>query len=227
MFTYPKQQPYLIQMPPKTNRRVSSVSANNSMFRMINGEPTQTPTHLPPQTPRQPPVQPKEIGVLTGQPNPAVNGVKPMKWGEPTWFLFHTLAEKVKEEEFSQFRMELLKTIYLICSALPCPECAKHASDYMNGINFNTIITKEDLKLMLFTFHNTVNARKNFPMFSMEELNSKYASSNTVKIIQNFMINFSPLRNKTYTLDVSKHYRQMVSTQLVGWFNDNIQKFHI
>lgn len=229
IFTRPQQHEYLIQMPPKSNRRTSSLGTNvgsigsYSMFRSVTqSEPISNNIVSEQKRFYQSPEKLKEI-LSTKEEQP--KQVKAMKWGEPTWFLFHTLAEKVKEEHFSNFRGELLKTIYLICSALPCPDCAKHASDYMNGINFNAIRTKEDLKLMLYTFHNTVNKRKNFPIFPREELDAKYSVMNTVKIIQNFMINYSPLRNKTYSLDVNKHYRQVVSNQLVGWFNENMNKF--
>ena len=48
--------------------------------------------------------------------NTVANEVQPkkMKWGEPTWVLFHCLAEKVKEEYFFQIREELLSTIYYL-----------------------------------------------------------------------------------------------------------------
>ncbi len=239
MFTRPQQQPYLIQMPPRSNRRLSNVSSNNvigtySMFKPMNAEQPNRekmsgfvyPTY--PQSVNQHVnakiANDKEINILTGN-NQENKGVKPMKWGEPTWFLFHTLAEKVKEEEFSKFRVELLKTIYLICTALPCPECAKHASDYMNSINFDGIRTKEDLKLMLYTFHNVVNGRKKFELFKREDLDEKYKKTNTVKIIQNFMMSFSPAKNRTLSIDVNKHYRQVITNQLVDWFNKNITKF--
>ena len=48
---------------------------------------------------------------------------KPMRWGEPTWFLLHTLSVKIKEEHFSQIKDELLSIINNICSNLPCPDC--------------------------------------------------------------------------------------------------------
>ena len=86
--------------------------------------------------------------------------VKEMLWGEPTWFLFHTLAEKIKEEEFLNLRFELLGYIKKICGNLPCPTCAQHATKYLNGVNFNTIQTKKDLQFMLFSFHNDINKKK-------------------------------------------------------------------
>jgi hypothetical protein len=65
--------------------------------------------------------------------------VKKVKWGEPTWFLFHTLSVKIKESHFNMIRAQLLNNIYAICVNLPCPDCANHAKTYLDGINFNTI----------------------------------------------------------------------------------------
>ena len=63
--------------------------------------------------------------------------VKEMLWGEPTWFLFHTLAEKTKDNYFPTIKNELFSFIKKICNNLPCPECAQHASRYVNGVNFD------------------------------------------------------------------------------------------
>ena len=82
-----------------------------------------------------------------------------VKWGEPTWFLLHTLSVKIKDSEFGRVRQDLLNKIYAICTNLPCPTCSQHAKTYLDGINFNSIQTKEDLIKMLFVFHNSVNQR--------------------------------------------------------------------
>jgi hypothetical protein len=108
---------------------------------------------------------------------------KKMKWGEPTWFLFHTLAEKIKPEYFTAIKKELLNVIYSICANLPCPTCATHAISYMKEVNFDAISTKDHLRIMLFRFHNEVNVRKNVPEFPYEKLAEKYSSANTVNII--------------------------------------------
>jgi hypothetical protein len=151
---------------------------------------------------------------------------KKMKWGEPTWFLFHTLAEKVKEEKFQNIRIELLNTIRTICSNLPCPDCANHASEYMKKINFASIRTKQDLKLMLFQFHNVVNQRKNFPLFSINDLDSKYANANTMIIIQNFMFYFQD-KNHSIRMISNDIFRARISEQLKTWFNNNIHNFNL
>ena len=108
---------------------------------------------------------------------------KPMKWGEPTWFLFHTLAEKIKPEYYAELQKELLNLIYTICSNLPCPNCAKHATQYLNAVNFNTLTTKESLQLLLHRFHNEVNLRKGFAEFPLEQLKPKYSAAKDRKSV--------------------------------------------
>lgn len=151
---------------------------------------------------------------------------KPMKWGEPTWFLFHTLAEKIKPEYYSEIQKELLNIIYTICSNLPCPNCAKHATDYLNAMNFNTLTTKDSLRIMLYNFHNAVNRRKGFPEFPYEELSKKYSTANTVNIIYNFMPHFED-KVGSIRLIADNLHRSRVALQLRAWFNKNIGAFDL
>lgn len=148
---------------------------------------------------------------------------KKIKWGEPFWFLFHVLAEKVKESEFPRLRAGLLNLVMTICSNLPCPECTGHATRYLNGINFNTIRTKEDFKMMLYVFHNSVNARKQYPMYPIEKLD-KYTHGNVIPIIENFMRHF--LQNhKSFHLLADDMHRRQISGSVRKWFQDNIGAF--
>lgn len=149
---------------------------------------------------------------------------KKMKWGEPTWFLFHTLAEKVKEESFFKIRVELLNTIYTICANLPCPDCAEHASSYMNGINFKTIQTKDQLKQMLYSFHNTINAKKGFSQFPLNQLDMKYSNMDLIKIIYNFMPYFQD-KSKSIRMIANDFHRSRIAEELKKWFNTNIKYF--
>ena len=152
------------------------------------------------------------------------NKPKKMKWGEPTWYLFHALAEKVKEEQFQSVRGELLNTIYVICKNLPCPMCASHATQYMNAINFNTIKTKNDLIDLLWNFHNEVNQKKNFPIFPHEQLAEKYSRANLINIIQLFMYHFKD-KHASLRMIADDMYRQQISTKMQEWFRQNIQSF--
>jgi len=155
---------------------------------------------------------------------PVVLSVKKMRWGEPTWFLFHTLAHKLNDESFDLKKMDLLNVISSICSNLPCPDCANHASEYMKNINFYAIKTKQDLKNMLFQFHNVVNQRKGLTLFPIDDLDPKYSTANTKTIIQNFMYFF---QDKHYSIRMIANdmYRAKIIVKLKGWFNDNIQYF--
>ena len=147
-------------------------------------------------------------------------------WGAPTWYLFHTIAEKVREDTFPVIRKELLNIILTICINLPCPECATHATRYLNSINFDTIVTKQDLKDMLFRFHNSVNTKKNFPLFSQSELNSKYELANTVAIIQNFFQAYDKSSSSS-KLSVNFLYRSTSITNIRAWFTSNMVHFNI
>ena len=147
-----------------------------------------------------------------------------MKWGEPTWFLFHVLAEKIKDNSFEIIRGDLLNKIYAICNNLPCPICAKHATDYMNKINFMTIQSKDALKDLLFNFHNEVNANKKYPLFPRNRLEEKYRTAVTLNIIKNFMKFFE---DKQYNVQLitNKMHRERLISILKTWFNENMQHF--
>lgn len=158
-----------------------------------------------------PPVEPKK---------------KIMKWGEPTWFMFHTLAEKIKPEYFSVIREEFINIIVTVCSNLPCPDCARHAKQYMSGVNFNTIRSKDDLRIMVYRFHNEVNAKKGFPIFPFEQLSDKYSKANTVNIVHYFMMHFED-KHKSLRMIADDLYRARICSQLRAWFSKNIGYFEL
>ena len=152
------------------------------------------------------------------------NDPKKIKWGPPTWYLFHTLAEKIKDEYFLSLRAELINNIIAISRNLPCPRCAAHASEYMSKININSIRTKEDLKNILFTFHNDVNGRTGSPQFSYDELSNKYSVAITKNVIHTFFIFFQD-KSFNVTAIANNMHRARVIESLKTWFNKNIQYF--
>jgi len=90
-------------------------------------------------------------------------------WGNPTWFFFHTLIEKIHPDHYSLIKNELLDNIKNICSILPCPDCANHATQYMKSIK-QPPPDKEGFKKMLYIFHNSVNQRTRKPLFQYEAM---------------------------------------------------------
>lgn len=170
------------------------------------------------------PVKTKEVA-----PQPVVQDatkVKKMRWGEPTWYAFHTLAEKVKEDSFPIIRLELLNMINMICNNLPCPQCAKHATQHMNSINFNSIQTKSQLQIMLFNFHNDVNRRKGFSIFEYEELGPKYSKANLIPILQNFMRYFED-KTGSFRLIADEMQRARLCNHIRTWFKNNLLHFDV
>uniref|UniRef100_A0A6C0D3R7 thiol oxidase n=1 Tax=viral metagenome TaxID=1070528 RepID=A0A6C0D3R7_9ZZZZ len=173
----------------------------------------------------KPPILPKKTvqeNIAIETPN--INQPKKMTWGEPTWFLFHTLAEKVKEDRFGQIRVELFNNILAICNVLPCPICAQHATEYMRRIQLNSIKCKQDLKDVLFQFHNEVNKRKGVPVFLKEDLDDKYSKANTTNIIQYFVSAFQQKSNNVSAI-ATDMYKMRILQLFKKWILLNLQNF--
>jgi len=149
---------------------------------------------------------------------------KGMKWGAPTWYLLHTLAQKVKPDRWPTFRLEFVQTLYTICKNLPCPDCAQHAKQYLAQWPPQTITSPEALRHLFFHFHNSVNARKGFPLFAREDLDARYASANTMAIVNHFLYFF---RDKSTSLKQMSNdlYRQRLVDYLQNWFLQHFDDF--
>jgi hypothetical protein len=159
-------------------------------------------------------------------PNPATGGRK-MKWGEPIWTLFHTMAQKIDPKEFSRLRIEIFDLIRTVCHSLPCPECTAHASQYVSQVNWSAIQSKEELINMLFVFHNSVNQRKGYPMFPRDKLESTYGPKNMLEVSRVFMFHYEDKQSRGPNSAIAtKFHRLRVSMELKKWFNLNIQYFN-
>jgi len=211
------QKSYINNIVNRNKNRQPIFSITNRVS--ITTPPRQVHNENQEQTQRQNQNQNQIQNQVQTNPEP-----KKMKWGEPTWYLFHVLAEKVKDEHFSQIREGLLNTIYSICANLPCPDCAEHASAYMNGINYKTIKTKEQFKYMLYSFHNTVNIKKGFAVFPISELDNKYSQMNLIQVIYRFMPHFQD-KSKSIRMIANDFHRSRLAEQLKQWFNSNISFF--
>jgi hypothetical protein len=88
-------------------------------------------------------------------------------WGTPTWIFFHTFAEHIDPEFYIHNRDKIKNLIISICNNLPCPDCTKHAVQYNKfRLTDTNVENKEKFKLYFYKFHNSVNIRKNKPIFS-------------------------------------------------------------
>ena len=193
-----------------------SYSRSNPQYSSMNFVNSQTSVYRPANVNFNTPVH-----VETTPPPP-----KKMKWGEPTWFFLHTMAQKIKPEYFQQVRQGLLYQINSICRNLPCPDCAGHAAQYLDKSNFNRIQSKEELITFLYNFHNVVNKKKGFQIFPKEDLYDKYSKANTINIINNFLFHYSD-KSKSIRMISNDMFRTRVVSDLKVWMNNNLQYFDL
>jgi hypothetical protein len=156
---------------------------------------------------------------------PSNNTVSPkLLWGPAIWYLFHGMAEKVKVDSFKNIRLDLLSNIQKVCGNLPCPTCSTHAVQYLKTVDMNKIQTKEDLKRMLYVFHNAVNKRTGKPEYSYTDLNTKYPTGNLRSIITVFFTYFEDKHKSVHMLS-NDMYTMRISKDLRTWFTNNICHF--
>ena len=165
---------------------------------------------------------------LFSQPINTTPQIKPsdrniMTWGPPTWTLLHIIPEKIDHDKFVKYKDSIIRLIVTICSNLPCPNCSQHASEYMKRVNFIAIKTPEDLKKMLFVFHNSVNQRKGYAQYSYDDMN-KYVDLDYTTVVSEFMSHF---QKKIYApnLMAQQIYRQSQVAIVKTWFKEHIDIF--
>ena len=108
-------------------------------------------------------------------------------WGTPTWIFFHTLAETISDDYYNKNKKQIIDIIKTICCNLPCRDCTEHAKKYLKRISYNSLATKQDFKMMLINFHNSVNQRKRRPIFTDYD---KYKNGDLLKSYNDFRIQY-------------------------------------
>tara|TARA_B110001452_G_scaffold206981_1_gene177123 strand:- start:6350 stop:6811 length:462 start_codon:yes stop_codon:yes gene_type:complete len=145
-------------------------------------------------------------------------------WGNNIWYLFHTIAHKIKEDQFLNAKNDLIYLIKTICGNLPCPECSKDATETLNKINFNTINSKQEFKTLLFNFHNYVNKKLKKPIYNEIDLDEKYSKANIYILYKNFKIIFSSNSNVPQLMSASFHRKNNLP-KIENALNSLLNKF--
>jgi len=107
-------------------------------------------------------------------------------WGNISWILMHSLAQKVTENKFLDSKEILIKIIFDICNNLPCPDCRVHANKLLETSNINKISNKKQLISFLCEFHNIVNKKLKKPIKSIEEVEKEYSTAKLNMIVVRF-----------------------------------------
>jgi hypothetical protein len=147
-------------------------------------------------------------------------------WGNATWYVFHTLAEKLKLEHSDEIQ-NILFQFKQICFNLPCPSCQKHAIETVQKAKLDNIKTRDDLKQFFYEFHNIVNKRLNKPFFSKEECDNLYKKANTINVVKHFItvMKSNVLSNeKTMMYSYSRH---LCIDSFAKYIHQNGDKFNL
>ena len=142
-------------------------------------------------------------------------------WGPIVWQFFHTLVCKIKENDFDFIIEKLCYFIKQLCFFLNCPNCAAHATIYINE-NLKIITNKESLIKFLYDFHNNVNIRKKKQLFNENFLNI-YETNNLQDTYKQFIKVYKP--TMYFMEDGRLHKKIQLVEKFDQWFMDNIDKF--
>ena len=146
----------------------------------------------------------------------------PEIWGPAIWTLFHTLCERIDEKYYEKLSPQLFYFIVRICKFLPCPECASDATAFLAKIKFSDLKTKQDLKNVLYLFHNSVNAKKKKPLFNYGNMEI-YGKYNLIYVVNNFLLKYQTKGNMKLLSE--SFQRQITINEFKAWFMRSIRAF--
>ena len=146
----------------------------------------------------------------------------PEVWGPAIWSLFHTLSEKINEHTYNAIYPQLFLHFQKICKYLPCPECSRDASIFLEKIKIRNLKTKHDFKNLFYLFHNYVNAKKRKQLFNYSGINI-YKNYRIMNVINNFFVNYNTKGNMKLLTETFQ--RQFIIKDFKKWFTSNITAF--
>ena len=126
-------------------------------------------------------------------------------WGTYTWIFFHTLAEKIKEEEFENNKSLFINIIIKTCNHLPCPECSEHATSVLKQAYLNNIKTKKHFIEFLRQFHNIVNIKTNKSELIRSDIVDMYKNNNLSIIFINMVKIYKSIRGSERLMTYNFH----------------------
>ena len=143
------------------------------------------------------------------------------RWGTPTWYFLHKKEKKIDSNHYKKLSNSVTKLFVDIFSNLPCPYCKDHSLQYIKKNNIYGVKTKEEMKMYLFNFHNSVNRRLNNRVQSIDIL-ELYKRMNIYKVYNYFIEQFF------YSNPLSKHFygwrQSSLKNKLVDFLNNNKSK---
>ena len=148
---------------------------------------------------------------------------KKNKWGNSIWIFFHTLVEKINENQYDKIIIKLIDYIYKICELLPCETCSKKSIQILNKLDLkNNAKNKEQLKFLIFKLHNIVNLKTKKKVEEKIILDN-YLNNNIMIVYENFIKSFKP---KIYILFPYNEKHEKIKILLEEFENWLIENFN-
>lgn len=127
-------------------------------------------------------------------------------WGPHIWNFLHCFCEKINETFFINNKNMIFVFLNNILFNLPCPICSNDSRMQFGKVNINIIKTKEDLKNLLFYYHNYVN----------KKLKKKEKGINILNVYKNYNIhkcynNFRLVYFKKYTFKLNIYSKMLIN----------------
>ena len=145
------------------------------------------------------------------------------QWGNATWFLVHTLSEKLAYDNHDDVK-ELLNHLYNICTNLPCPDCSIHATELFSTANLHLITNKEQLVSFFHLLHERVNQKLNKQGLTLQECKDKYKTAVTGAIVNHYFAVLSSIQYGERTMMNSFH-RTITIDEFANYLRVNQYKF--
>lgn len=146
----------------------------------------------------------------------------PEVWGPPIWTLFHCIAEKINPHAYPVLIDSTFAMIKQICKVLPCPECSHDATNFLGKLNIKNYKSKQDFRVMLYLFHNYVNAKKRKPLFHFTNL-ARYSNLNMNLVVNNFINKYHTKGNLKMLTE--SFQRGFVVKNFISWYKANYFAF--
>tara|TARA_A100001011_G_C13630710_1_gene563826 strand:- start:32 stop:490 length:459 start_codon:yes stop_codon:yes gene_type:complete len=143
-------------------------------------------------------------------------------WGPNIWLFLHCFCDKINNDYFIKNRTEVFNFIKNIMFNLPCPICSSYTRLKFKKVNFSRIKTKEDLKLLMFYYHNDVNKKLKKNQKSVDILNT-YKKYSIYKCYKNFLKHFNKKYKTRLTVYSQTYYINNNTEKLnvIKWWNNN------
>ena len=148
------------------------------------------------------------------------------EWGNATWYLLHTLPYKLKDEYANNRTviLELFDMFYQIAVNLPCPMCSQHAQETFRKLNRHNLVDKASLIRAMWEYHNIVNKQLKKPTMTMEEMEAKYKTAVTRRVVEHFTYVFSK-KTSTERAMLYSFGRRRVIDAFLKYMKSNSGKF--